>query len=262
MINFLKGVAGGIGNIVPGLSGSALLVILGVYDKCIDAISNLFKDFKNSFTFLFPIGCGILFGTFVFSNIIEVSLNRFSLATSIIFVGFMIGTLPSLFKQAYKEKFRISFLIPLVISFILGVSLLFYKNNFAFEITDFNYFTLVGVGFLISISTIIPGISSTVLLTMIGMYDVYIGAINTLNVGILFFIAIGVFIGFLILSKAISYLLKKYYSYTFYAIIGFVISTIPALLTETITLNSEFFIGVILSIIACFITILFSKNCD
>ena len=66
----------------------------------------------------------------------------------------------------------------------------------------------------------------------------------------------------LILSKAISYLLKKYYSYTFYAIIGFVISTIPALLTETITLNSEFFIGVILSIIACFITILFSKNCD
>ena len=106
MINFFKGVAGGIGNIVPGLSGSALLVILGIYDKCIDAISNLFKDFKNSFKFLFPIGCGILFGTFVFANIIEVSLNNFSLATSIIFVGFMIGTLPSLFKQAYKEKFK------------------------------------------------------------------------------------------------------------------------------------------------------------
>lgn len=262
MINFLKGVAGGIGNIVPGLSGSALLVILGIYDKCIDAISNLFKDFKNSFTFLFPIGCGILFGTFVFSNIIEISLNKFSLATSIVFVGFMIGTLPSLFKQAYKEKFRINFLIPLVISFILGVSLLFYKNNLTFEITDFNYLTLIGVGFLISISTIIPGISSTVLLTMIGMYDVYISAINTLNIKILFFIAIGIFIGFLLLSKIISYLLKNFYSYTFYAIIGFVISTIPALLTVTIILNSEFFIGIILSIISCFLTILFSKNCD
>lgn len=262
MINFLKGVAGGIGNIVPGLSGSALLVILGIYDKCLDAISNLFKDFKNSFKFLFPIGCGILFGTFVFANIIEVSLNNFSLATSIIFVGFMIGTLPSLFKQAYKEKFKKRFLIPLVISFLLGVSLLFYKNNFSFDITDFNYLTLIGVGFLIAISTIIPGISSTVLLTMIGMYDVYIGAINTFNIEILFFIAIGVFIGFLILSKIISYLLNRYYSYTFYAIIGFVISTIPALLTEPLILNSELIIGIILSVIACFITVLFSKNCD
>jgi len=262
MINFLKGVAGGIGNIVPGLSGSALLVILGVYDKCINAISNLFIDFKNSFKFLFPIGLGILFGTFVFANIIEVALNKFSLATSIIFVGFMIGTLPSLFKQAYKEKFRKSFLIPLIISFLLGISLLFYKNNFAFEITNFNYLTLIGVGFLIAISTIIPGISSTVLLTMIGMYDVYINSINTLNIKILFFIAIGVFIGFLVLSKIINYLLKKYYSHTFYAIIGFVISTIPALLTEPLILNSELFVGIILSVIACFITIIFSKNCD
>lgn len=262
MINFFKGVAGGIGNIVPGLSGSALLVILGIYDKCIYAISNLFKDFKNSFKFLFPIGCGIVLGTFAFSNIIEVSLNSFSLATSIVFVGFMIGTLPSLFKRAYKEKFKISFLVPLLISFIMGISLLFYKNNFSLEITNYNYITLILVGLLIASSTIIPGISSTVLLTMIGMYDVYISAINALNVKVLFFIAIGVFLGFLILAKIISFLLKKYYSYTFYAIIGFVISTIPALLTEKIVINSEFFIGIILSIIACFTTILFSKSYD
>lgn len=262
MINFFKGVAGGIGNIVPGLSGSALLVILGIYDKCIDAISNLFKDFKNSFLFLFPIGCGILFGTFIFSNIIEISLNKFSLATSIIFVGFMIGTLPSLFKQAYKEKFKKSFLIPLIITFLLGVSLLFYKNNFSFEITNYNFLTLIGIGLLIAVSTIIPGISSTVLLTMIGMYDVYIGSINSLNIKVLFFIAIGIFIGFLLLSKLISFLLKKYYSYTFYAIIGFVISTIPALLTEPIIINCEFFIGIILSVIACFTTIIFSNNCN
>jgi len=53
MKNFLKGVIGGIGNIIPGLSGSALLVILGVYENCLDAISNIFKDFKKSFLFFF-----------------------------------------------------------------------------------------------------------------------------------------------------------------------------------------------------------------
>lgn len=258
MTNFLKGVAGGIGNIVPGLSGSALFIILGVYDKCINAISNLFNDFKNSFLYLFPIGCGILCGTFAFSNIIEISLNKFPLATSIIFVGFMIGTLPSLFKQAYKEKFKIQFTIPLIITFCIGVSLLFYKNNFYFKLDNLNHYTLILIGFIIAIATIIPGISSTVLLNIIGMYETYINAINTLNIKILFFILIGVFIGFIFLSKLINLLLKKYYSYTFYAILGFVISTIPALLTENIILNKEFFIGILLSIIACYLTIIFS----
>ena len=59
MKNFIKGLLGGIGNITPGLSGSAILIILGVYENCIHAISNIFKDFKNSFLYLFPIGVGI-----------------------------------------------------------------------------------------------------------------------------------------------------------------------------------------------------------
>lgn len=255
MINFLKGVAGGIGNIVPGLSGSALLIILDIYDKCIHAINNLFTDFRNSFKLLFPVGCGILCGTFIFSNLIIYGLNKYPLATSLIFLGFMMGTIPSLIKKVYVEKLKLSYLILFIITFFIGVLLLYYKNNYSIIVINTNPFTLIGMGLLIALSTIIPGISSTVLLSLIGMYDVYLTAINSFNIKILFFIGIGVFIGFILLSKVIDYLLHKYYSYTFYTILGFVISTIPALIRCEIIINKEFFIGLILSIISCFITI-------
>ena len=111
------------------------------------------------------------------------------------------------------------------------------------------------VGIIIAISTIIPGISSTILLNIIGMYKIYITSINTLDIKTLFFIGIGVFIGFLFLSKLIDFFFFKYHDYTFYAIIGFVISTIPALFMTPIEINSQFFIGILLGIIAIFITI-------
>ncbi len=260
IINFLKGIIGGIGNIVPGLSGSALLVVLGVYDECIHAIGNIFKDFKKSVLYLLPIGIGIAIGTFIFSNIIELCLKNYETATSIVFLGFIIGTLPSLFGQAKKEKFNKSFLIPLIITFLIGISLLFFKGNSYLVITDYNWFTLILVGILIACSTIIPGISSTVLLTMIGMYDIYITAINTLNIKILFFVFIGLAIGAFLLSKIIDHLLTKYYGYTFYGIIGFVIATIPAIIRGPIIFNIEFVISVCLAIIACLITNFFTTK--
>src|SRR5574344_1894596 len=128
MSNFFKGILAGIGNIVPGLSGGALLVIFGLYEKCLNAISKIFKDFKKSVIFLFPVFCGIIIGTLLFSNIILICIFNFPLAKSIAFVGFMIGTLPSLFNEATKEGFKKTYLIPLAITFALGVILLFIDN--------------------------------------------------------------------------------------------------------------------------------------
>ena len=130
-----------------------------------------------------------------------------------------------------------------------------YKNTYSFNINETSYISLILVGIIIAISTIIPGISFPILLNIIGMYKIYITSINTLDIKTLFFIGIGVFIGFLYLSKLIDFFLKKYHDYTFYAIIGFVISTIPALFMTPIEINFQFFIGILLGIIAIFITI-------
>lgn len=255
--DFFKGVLGGIGNIVPGLSGSALLIIIGIYENAIDAISNIFKNFKKSFLYLLPIGLGILVGTFLFSNIIEFSINKFPMATSIIFVGFLIGTIPSLFKQATKKGFKWSYLISFMIAFILGVLLLFFKENSNVSEITFNFngiIKLISMGILLACSTIIPGISSTVLLSMFGLYGIYLHAINTLNIKLLIPVLLGLAIGGFILSKIINYLLKKQYGYTFFAIVGFTVSTIPALFTTQLIFNLELIIGIIIAIIAFAIT--------
>lgn len=258
MINFFKGILAGIGNIIPGLSGSALLVICDLYEKCLEAISNIFKNFKKSFMFLLPIGLGIAIGTFLFSNIIEHVMGKYLLPTCITFVGFMIGTLPKLFEEANKKGFKKSYLIPLIITLLFGIALLFVDSKEMIVELTMNtetFIKLILVGLLIASSTIIPGISSTVLLTMIGMYSTYLHAINTLDISILFPIFIGLAIGAFILSKLITYMLKNYYGYTFYAIIGFVIATIPALIMVPIKFNLELVISIICGIIAFVITI-------
>ena len=97
MINFIKGIFVGIFNIIPGLSGSALLIILNLYEKCLEAISNIFKKPKENIIFLLPIGIGVLLGTFIFSKVILYFLNTYREATLLIFSGFLLGTIPLLF---------------------------------------------------------------------------------------------------------------------------------------------------------------------
>lgn len=265
MKNFLKGIIGGIGNIVPGLSGSALLVILGVYGNCIDAISNIFKDFKKSIKYLIPIGLGILLGTFIFSNIIEFFLHKFPLGISIVFVGLLIGTLPTLFKEATKKGFKWQYLISFLIAFTLGIILLFFKENniiFNIEYDMIGILKLISIGLVLACATIIPGISATVLLSMIGMYGIYLNAINTLNIKILIPIVFGLAIGSFILSKIINYLLKKQYGYTFFAIVGFTIATIPALFNQKLVLNLESIISTIISILCGYLAYYILKKAN
>ena len=253
MKNFFKGLLVGIGNITPGLSGSAFLIIFNLYEKCLEAISNIFHNFKKSFLFLFPIGLGVLIGTYLFSNIIFYFINKYSMGTSIVFIGFLLGTIPSLFNTACKYGFKNSYMISFFITFSLGIFLLFLKNSFYFNFNT-NFFSLILLGFILCIATVVPGISSTVLLNIFNMYQTYLIAINNIDISLLFPILVGFIICFFLISKLITFLLKKFYGYTFFAILGFLISTMASLLKFNIILNFEFFISLILSIIAFYVT--------
>lgn len=265
MKNFIIGIVVGIGNIVPGLSGSALLIIFGLYKKCLKAIANILKDFKKNFLFLLPIGLGIIVGTVLFSRIISFFFDKYIVATSFIFVGFIIGTLPKLFAEAQTKKFAKSNLIPLIITFIIGISMLFItKNNSVYinEISINGFLISILMGGVLSCATIIPGISATVLLSMFGFYSIYLNAIANLNIIVLIPLIIGFSITSFFLSKLITVLLNKYHDKTFYAIIGFVIATIPALLKINIVFNLELIIGITLGVVACFITYIIEKLVD
>lgn len=233
MINFIKGIIVGIFNIIPGLSGCALLVIFNLYEKCIYYISTFYKKPKEKFFFLFPIALGIVLGTYSFSNIIMFLLNSYQKETYIVFTIFILGTIPSLFKDTIKKGFRYGYLILFFITFFIGLIFIF------LDIKDLNYtidYSFIGIikylfiGIVLSFSTVIPGISSTVLLSLFGLYGIYIYSISTLNLFVLIPTLIGFIIATFFISKIINYLLNNYYSYTYFAILGFCLSTFISLL--------------------------------
>lgn len=259
MKNFLKGVIAGIGNIIPGVSGSALLIIFGLYEKCIEAISNIFKNFKKNFLFLLPIGLGAVLGIFSFSNIIEYCITKYETITFFIFLGLLVGTLPSLFNKSKKDGFKKSYLIPFFITMAIGLVLLFVKSTNTFNI-EVNFFTSILIGLVIAFATVVPGISNTVLLTMMGLYTTFLSAINHLDIKLLFPIFIGVAIGTFVLSKILNKLFKKYHGYTYFGILGFVIATIPGLIPTPIVFNRDTYFGIVLAIISFYISYLITKK--
>ncbi|MDD2505563.1 MAG: DUF368 domain-containing protein [Bacilli bacterium] len=262
MINLLKGVIGGIGNIIPGLSGSALLVILGVYQKSIDAITEIvkFRNLKKNILFLIPIGIGIIIGTVLFGNVLLALLDKFPMQTSYAFVGFLIGTIPLLFKEANKNGFNYKFMIPLIITLFIGLSMVLLKEYQGTKVADLNFMEGNLLGFVLAGSTIIPGISGTVLLSMLGYYDYYLLAVSTVNIVALLPILLGLGLGALIFVFLISFLLKKYYGYTYYAVSGFCIATIPAVVRGSLGFDFNTLISLIIALFACLVTINIGKK--
>lgn len=257
MINFIKGFFTGIFNIIPGLSGSALLIVFNLYEKCLNAISNSFKNPKKSFLFLFPIGLGIILGTYLFSNVIFLILNKWTMEIYIVFTFFILGTIPHLYQESIKNGFNKSYIIPFLITFTLGIIMLFFNTKDLSYSINYDLVSLMkylSIGIILSFSTIIPGISSTVLLSLVGLYGIYIYSISSFNLFVLIPVLIGFSLTTFFISKLITYLLNKYYGYTYFAILGFVISTIPCLLNITIEFNINLCFSIIIGIFAFIIT--------
>lgn len=253
MKNFIKGFIVGVAGIIPGLSGTAILILFNLYEDTLSAISNIFNNFKQKIIFLFPITIGMLLGMISFSNVINSLLIKYPVYTYIIFIFLILGTFPTLINQTIKKGFKKRYLISFLIAIIIGITLLLLGTNIKANQTNED-FPKILIGGLVSISTIIPGISTTVLLSVFDVYKIYLEALGELNMTILFPISIGFLLTSFFLSKMITKLLEKHYGYTYFAILGFMISTIPALIPKEIIINKGLIISIILGILASIIT--------
>jgi len=208
-INFFIGILIGFGAITPGISSGVFCVIFGIYEKLVNSIINFFKNIKSNFLFLFPICLGAFIGVVLFGNVIEYFFTFYKVQACFVFIGLILGTIPSLFKQAIHTKYiNIKKIIPMFIAFFIGISFIIFEKifsiNFIISNISSNFLYLIFSGFIMSIGIIVPGISNTVLLMCLGVYPIYISAIASVNLNILLPIAIGVFIGSIIWLKCIN----------------------------------------------------------
>lgn len=102
--NCIKGIILGAGAILPGISSGVLCVIFGIYEKLLDSILNFFKDIKRNIYFLSPIFIGVFIGVLLFSNFLEYFFSTFPIQTNSIFIGLILGTIPSLINSMNVRK--------------------------------------------------------------------------------------------------------------------------------------------------------------
>ena len=246
MKSIIQGIAIGAGAILPGISSGVICVLFNLYEKLIDSVLSFFKNPKENFKFLFPIIIGIFIGVMIFSNLLNYILYLYPIQTKSIFIGLILGTIPMLIKDANKkEKFKKSNIAFLIIALTIGALSVFIEKNISFKsLENINYIYLFISGIAMSIGVVVPGVSSTIILMIIGVYSIYLNSISALYFPVLIPMGIGLILGSIICMKITNFLLNRYYSQTFYAIIGFTSGSIFVLIPD-ITNVMEIFISIL-----------------
>ena len=250
-MNFLKGIVIGLGAVAPGLSGSILLVIFGLYRKTIAAISGLFKNFKKNMLFLIPLGFGILLGIILFSKLVDWLLINYQMQTRFAFLGLILGSVPLFWREVRKKGFNWKYYIAILIALAIGIFIFCFNRNFFPNVTNPNLFQSVLLGFVVATSYIVPGIDSAAVLSALGLYDLWVSSLANLNFAVLIPAALGVLLGVLIISFIINKLISKCYTLTFSVIFGLFISVIPRVLNEScvIGFNAKTYISFVLLVL-------------
>lgn len=235
----LKGMAVGIAMLIPGISGGTLALTMGIYEDIIESVAGIRKHFKNSLLFLLPLAVGALLGYIALVKLVALGLKYIPIPTITLFVGFIIGSLPSLYKNVKGAKITLTNAICFVIALLLAAGLGVISQHLGLAVDTenltFGSYVLIAVGGVLSaFALVVPGISGSAVLLALGLYElIVINAIpNVLkfnlsgNLIIVLVFAVGALIGLICIVKLMKFLLKNHTIPTFFAILGFIVGSI------------------------------------
>ncbi len=246
--SFLKGMVIGIANIVPGVSGGTMMVSMGIYDKLIHCITHLFSEFKKSVLFLLPIAVGMVVAIAASSFGLTYLFENFPIQTNLLFVGLILGGLPAIGSKVKGKKIQVGHIIAGVLFFVMVVGLAIMGEtegnaaDLSFSIG--NVIILFGVGIIASATMVIPGVSGSMILMLMGFYHPVLNAIKDFftalaaldmdgilaGCGILIPFGLGVVAGIFGIAKLVEIIFEKFPLYAYWAIIGLIVSSPVAIL--------------------------------
>ena len=269
LLNFLKGICIGIANVIPGFSGGTMAVLLKIYDLFVYAFANIFNDFKNVVKKCWSLFIGILAGILVALITIVKLLEVIPFITIMFFVGLILGSIPSIYKNAKQGKLKIADIIGLVLAIAVMVILLFIQTNNA-ETLDTNfwiYIIMFLMGAICSSAMVIPGVSGSLVLMAFGYYAFFMNTMKEFLINIFnfsldnywsnFFLlvsfALGCVLGLVFISKLIIKLTDKYPKTVYFTILGLLLASPFSIIYSTL---GEYIITfdiptIIFSIISC-----------
>lgn len=260
LITFLKGFVIGFGIIFP-ISSSVLAMTMGIYERIIKIINNFFSSFKENKKFIIFFALGVVASAICCCLLLNITLNKFPVATLLFFVGLILGGV-KMIVQKTEKKYSIANILCTVVGalILIGISLLGSKEGVNISTDLTGYLKLFGVGIIAAGTMIIPGVSGSAILVILGYYTPLLNIIsetvhfNNLNPNIFIIIVfgIGMLIGIIAVSKLMEYLLEKHKIKTYFAIVGFVFASIVNIIILIFGYKikvAEFIVGMVLLLI-------------
>lgn len=233
LIRLFKGVAVGIGAILPGLSGGVLAVIFNLYEPLLRFLGNVRTNFRKNMLYFIPVGIGTGLGIILFSLFVEKAFGQYAAQFTCLFIGFVAGTLPMLFRSAGKEGRAASDKTALVIAAGIVFLIMMFGGSVAGQVAPSIAAWLLS-GALIGLGVIIPGMSPSNFLIYFGLYDKMAAGISALDPGVILPLAVGLVFCVLLLAKGSNWLFRHYYSKTYHVILGTVIGSSLAILPTVV----------------------------
>lgn len=256
-ITVLKGLWVGGTMTVPGVSGGSMAIIAGIYDKLLSSVGGIWKNPKESISFLVKFMIGALAGIFVFANIITMLLEtRAEIPLRFFFLGAVAGGIPLIMKEAKVIKFSPKLIIYIVAGFLCVWLIGMIPDGF-FAVGTVGIKGIIiqfAGGFLIAVALVLPGISASQMLYMLGIYETIMASVSAGKIFELIPISLGMLAGTFLTASFLEKLLNKYPTASYMIILGFMLGSIPELFPDISGGTNG--ISIVLNIILCVLSLI------
>ena len=223
---FIKGLIIGVAALTAGVGTFA--IILGIYDRCMEIIAKPFKNFKDNLIFILPILIGIGISAVGCAKLISFLLENYNAYTRSAFLGIIIGGIPTLFKVANKDGFKRPYLISTMVALIITIVLTMFANSLkeGTEVTSITMLEAMIYGAIYAWGAVMPGMTTVHVLMYMGVWGVILSRAAAFDWTIIVPFVLGYVALALLTANMITFLFKKFYGFTYYAIIGFSITSL------------------------------------
>lgn len=230
IVRLLKGILVGIGFITPGLSGGVLAVVFGLYERLMRWLGNLKEQFLKNLLFFLPVGIGGVIGVVAFSAAVDWAFENYRVQAIWLFIGFIVGTFPSLLKTAGKEGRKSWHWLLLALAAVGMFFLMRWMETIRSMEVSPSFFSWMLSGALIGLGVVVPGMSPSNFLIYLGLYEKMTAGISRLDLGVMIPLALGGLVCVLLFAKLVSWLFKKAYAFMYHLILGVVVGSTAAII--------------------------------
>ena len=263
----------GISVIAPGVSGSIMAVMMGIYDELINIISNPFKNLKKNIIYGFPMGIGAGLSVLIFINILEFMFSNYPTPSYLLFISLIAGSMPTVLKEGTENGFKKRYLIGtfFALSFAFSIGLLG-KNDFSFGLSSLSsinkgtaYFALSGG--ISGMTSMIPGMSVSMMLMMFGVYEPLLSAVSELtkltnipqNLLIVLPTGICFVLGMVVLSNITKIVFRKFRSLAYFMVLGFMTGSLISVFPRLPVGTAEWILSIAAVLLGIMVSVIFKK---